>query len=99
MSFGCFDRVSLSLRQIDQKKLNAAFWKDFAQKFSGPDITRVWLNKFQSTVGNREIDWRKNEDKFWYSLKLGRDFKGYEIGPHTDTLDKVHTGPNAAIHP
>lgn len=82
-----FSRSSC-IDKIDQRKINATFWKDFATKFSGPEMTRVWLSKFQTTVGNREVDWRKNEDQFWYSLKLGRDFKGYEIGPHTDTLDK-----------
>jgi hypothetical protein len=57
---------------------------------AGQELTLAWLHKFYPTLRNRDLMERmRNMPKnYFYSMALGRDLRGYSIGPHTDTADK-----------
>ena len=64
------------------------FWNDFAVAFGGEAMVRLWLEKFDVTLRHRQFSYRDAPKAFYYSFDIGRDKRGYEIGPHTDTMDK-----------
>ena len=64
------------------------FWNDFAVGFGGDAMVRTWLNKFDVTLRHRQFAHQDAPKAFYYSFDIGRDKRGYEIGPHTDTMDK-----------
>lgn len=64
------------------------FWNDFAVAFGGEAMVRLWLEKFDATLRHRQFQYREAPKAFYYSFDIGRDKRGYEIGPHTDTMDK-----------
>lgn len=64
------------------------FWNDFAVAFGGEAMVRLWLEKFDVTLRHRQFSHRDAPKAFFYSFDIGRDKRGYEIGPHTDTMDK-----------
>ncbi|KAK3260133.1 hypothetical protein CYMTET_30894 [Cymbomonas tetramitiformis] len=80
-------------------KLDVDFWTKFGETFGGSEMVRSWVDKFHPTLQHRrnmadrvgpaqKVSPSLIEKKFWYTLSLGRDIKGYNIGPHTDTSDK-----------
>jgi hypothetical protein len=78
------------LDKAKAKLLDVAFWTDFAKLFASQELTRAWLQKFYPTLRHRDL-MRRLQDmpkNFFYSMALGRDLRGYSIGPHTDTADK-----------
>ena len=88
------DRVGRPKGSLDPGKaklMDVRFWTDFAKLFANKELGQTWLAKFYPTLQYRNIErrmdvpWGKN---YWYTMSLGRDLKGYSIGPHTDTADK-----------
>ena len=59
------------------------FWNDFAVAFGGDEMVRLWLEKFDITLRHRQFSYRDAPKAFYYSFDIGRDKRGYEIGPHT----------------
>lgn len=65
-----------------------AFWHGLTQFMLGPRFTNMVLKKFQPFIlqrfGNDAV-----KKRWVFTLSLLRDFKGYEIGPHTDSPGRV----------
>jgi len=87
------DRVGRPKGSLDAKKaklMDVRFWTEFARLFANKELGQTWLAKFYPTLQHRNIERRINTwgKSYWYTMSLGRDLKGYSIGPHTDTADK-----------
>jgi len=72
------------------KLMDVQFWTEFGRLFANKQLGQTWLQKFYPTLQYRKIEDRINNwgSQYWYTMSLGRDLKGYNIGPHTDTADK-----------
>eukprot|EP00959_Pyramimonas_sp_CCMP1952_P277100 5792474-Pyramimonas_sp.AAC.1 len=87
------DRVGRPKGKLDAAKaklMDVGFWTEFAKLFANKELGQTWLAKFYPTLQYRKIEQRMNQwgKSYWYTMSLGRDLKGYNIGPHTDTADK-----------
>lgn len=87
------NRVGRPEGSLDPKKarlMDVEFWTNFAKLFGSEPMMKTWLSKFYPTLQHRSVaarvgNMRKN---YYYVMALGRDLRGYSIGPHTDTADK-----------
>mmetsp|Transcript_40061 Transcript_40061/g.55664 ORF Transcript_40061/g.55664 Transcript_40061/m.55664 type:complete len:457 (+) Transcript_40061:219-1589(+) len=87
------NRVGRPIGELEPEKaavMDVDFWTNFGKLFASEQMIKVWLFKFYPTTKNRDVMKRlKKIDKtYWYMMSLGRDLRGYSIGPHTDTADK-----------
>lgn len=64
------------------------FWEGVHEFLAGPRFVNAMLLKFHPYL-QRRFGQTLNQQKWVFQLKLNRDFKGYSLGPHTDTSDRV----------
>ncbi|KAK3252533.1 hypothetical protein CYMTET_38167 [Cymbomonas tetramitiformis] len=74
------------------RKLDA-FWKNMTDAFAGDYLQNLWIQKFEATLTNRFPDLSNQlaKERFYYRWDLASDRTGYEISPHTDSIDKLIT--------
>lgn len=76
----------------DTRKVDA-FWKKMTDAFAGDAMQDLWILKFNATLTNRfsDLGSQVSKKRFYYRWDLASDRSGYEISPHTDSIDKLVT--------
>jgi len=96
----------ISLEKAVAAGVNRQFWNAFAAAFATPEMSVLWVSRFNRTTGARFKNgglappWSAGaggapgpapQPSYTYEMDLSRDVTGYAILPHTDSSGKMVT--------
>jgi hypothetical protein len=67
------------------------FWQQTSEMFTDGKLKSVVLNKFQEQIYDRIGSKFIGNVEFYDTFQLTKDKKGYILGPHPDSFDKIFT--------